>query len=195
MADVLFSFDPACEWTWRASRWLTEVAASRCLQIDWQSFSLLVHYADAVPENYRCILEASHGALRLVEALRAAGRTLDIARLYTELGTATHEAGHDLTRVVVRRAVEAADLTGCIAAVDDPSWDAAVRESHAAAFASAGPDVGSPVIRLPGSARGLFGPVLSRTPSGREAEELWDAVSALLRSDVFYELKRGRPQA
>jgi protein-disulfide isomerase-like protein with CxxC motif len=32
---VTFYFDPLCPWTWRASRWLTQVAEARGLDIEW----------------------------------------------------------------------------------------------------------------------------------------------------------------
>jgi 2-hydroxychromene-2-carboxylate isomerase len=192
MADVIFSFDPACDWTWRASRWLTEVAGRRGLDIDWQPFSFVVHYGADMPEDYRPMLEASHGALRLVEALRADGRSADVARFYTELGTAVHERGEQLTSDLVSDTAKASGVADQLDAVDDASWDAAVRESHDSAFASVGPDVGCPMIQLAGVERGLYGPVITEVPTGDDAIALWEAMTTLLRFPWFYELKRGR---
>lgn len=193
MADVVFFFDPACDWTWRGSRWLTEVADARGLEIEWQPFSFVVHYGDAVPEQHRAMLEASHGALRLVAALRAEKRNADVGRFYTELGSAVHEAGKTLDADLVASTAEASEVADHLAAIDDAGWDEAVRASHAAAMAAAGPDVGCPIIQLAGVERGLYGPVLTDIPSGDDASALWEAVTTLVRLGPFYELKRGRP--
>src|SRR5207248_3370907 len=87
MADVTFFFDPACPWTWRASRWLTQVAETRALAVDWRPMSLLVVNDGDVPDAAkRAKLQASHRLLRAVARLAAGGPSADLARRCTGVG-------------------------------------------------------------------------------------------------------------
>jgi len=132
--------------------------------------------------------------LRLVEALRADQRDADIGAFYTEIGTRTFEAGADLSDDIAVASADAAGIDDAKAIMDDESWDDAVRESHETALASAGPDIGSPVLWIEGAPRAVHGPVLAadRRPAGDEALSIWNAVVSLARSESFWELKRGR---
>jgi 2-hydroxychromene-2-carboxylate isomerase len=192
MADVIFFFDPECPWTWRAFRWLVEVARPRGLTVEWRPLSLAVLNEGDVPDQYRTVLEASHRALRLVEALRRAGHHDDVARFYTEIGTRAHERDESFTDELVGAAAEAAGVAGDLAALDDTGLDAAVQASTEAAVAAAGPGVGSPVLQLPGVERGLHGPILGEVPGEKDALALWDAIETLIHMSAFYEVKRGR---
>src|SRR5581483_7388078 len=167
MADVTFFFDPACPWTWRASRWLALVAETRGLGIDWRPLSLWVlNDRDVVEPVKRARLETSHRLLRVIAKLNEDGRQDDVARLYTETGTVVHE--------------------------NDQAFDTAIEASTAAAMAAAGPGVGSPVLLLAGAERGLHGPILGAVPDKTESMALWDAVSTLAPMTAFFEIKRGR---
>jgi 2-hydroxychromene-2-carboxylate isomerase len=192
MADVTFFFDPSCPWTWRASRWLTTVADARGVEIEWRPFSLLVLNDGKPDEKYRVAVEASHRALRLVERLYQAGRQADIARLYLAIGDLAHEGGAAVDDDLVAHAVRSAGLESEASALDDHALDAAVEASTKAAIASAGPDVGSPVLILAGAERGLHGPVLGAVPDKRGSLALWTAVEALAPVNDFFEIKRGR---
>ncbi|HVW32109.1 MAG TPA: DsbA family protein [Acidimicrobiia bacterium] len=191
MADVTFFFDPVCPWTWRASRWLTLVAESRGLDVEWRPVSLLVLNGGA-DEEHGAMLEASQRALRLVEHLHRAGRQAEIARLYTALGTAAHEHGLDFDDDLVDQALGQAGLDADRAALDDRSLDAGVEAATGAAMAAAGPGVGSPVLALPHAERGFHGPVLGAVPDKAESLALWDAIDALAPVTAFFELKRAR---
>jgi len=194
MADVMFSFDPACPWTWRASRWLSDVAEARGLDIEWRACSLAVlNKGGEVPDEWKAPVAAAGAALRLIEALRRDGRQADIARFYAELGSRTHDIDERLSAEAVRFAAEAAGLSGDLAALDDTTLDAAVEASTDAAMAAAGPGVGSPVVQLPDVERGLYGPILDAVPDKKDGQALWDAVETLVRMPAFAELKRGRP--
>ncbi|WP_422733053.1 DsbA family protein [Micromonospora sp. WMMD558] len=190
--DVTFFFDPACPWTWRTSRWLVAVADARNLRIEWRAFSLALLNEGNVPPERADAMTASSRALRLVEALRAEGRHDDAGHFYAELGTRTHDAGNRPDPTIVDAAVEAAGLGGAAAALDDERWDAAVRESHALAYTSVGPDAGSPVLMLPGAERGLHGPILTEVPGTDDALTIWDCTVPLMRLPTFHELKRAR---
>ncbi|WP_320065465.1 DsbA family protein [Micromonospora sp. RTGN7] len=190
--DATFFFDPACPWTWRTSRWLVAVADARGLTVEWRSFSLAILNEGKVAPQFAEAMAASGRALRLVEALRAEGRGDDTARFYAELGTRTHDASNPISDKLVEAAVEAAGLGDAAPALDDDRWDQAVRESHALAYSSAGPDIGSPVLTVPGAERGIHGPILTEVPGTEDALTLWDSLLPLLRLPAFHEIKRGR---
>ncbi|MDQ1515234.1 MAG: hypothetical protein QOE80_1064 [Actinomycetota bacterium] len=193
MADVTFFFDPACPWTWRASRWLTLVAEARALDIEWRPMSLLVVNGGDLPEQYREPVEASNRLLRVVEKLRQSGRQADITRLYRAVGELVHDHGTPLDDNVIGKVLEETGLADLRDTLRDVSLDAAVEASTAAALAAAGPGVGSPVLLPAGAERGLHGPVLGAVPEKAESLALWDAVEALVPIKDFFELKRGRP--
>ncbi|MEU4480224.1 DsbA family protein [Micromonospora sp. NPDC023966] len=190
--DATFFFDPACPWTWRASRWLVAVAEARGLRVEWRAFSLGILNEGRTTPEYAELMAASGRALRLVEALRAEGRHHDVARFYTELGVRSHDAGNPLSDKIVAAAVTAAGLEPAAPALDDEHWDRAVHESHALAYASAGPDIGSPVLMVPGTRRGIHGPILTEVPGVDDALTIWDSLLPLLRLETFHEVKRGR---
>ncbi|MGN9775884.1 DsbA family protein [Micromonospora sp. H33] len=190
--DVTFFFDPACPWTWRTSRWLVTVADARNLRIEWRAFSLAILNEGGIPPEHAKAMTASGRALRLVEALRAEGRHDDAGRFYAELGARTHDAGKPPGPKVVEAAVGAAGLGAAASALDDERWDEAVRESHGLAYASVGPDIGSPVLMVPGADRGLHGPILTEVPGTDDALTIWDCTIPLMRLPTFHELKRAR---
>jgi 2-hydroxychromene-2-carboxylate isomerase len=190
--DATYFFDPACPFTWRTSRWLVSVAPDRDVTVRWRAFSLSILNGDNVPDRYKPMMEASTRALRLVEALGADHRDATIAAFYTEIGARTFEAGAPLTDDIVEASAVAAGVEDPKAILDDASWDAAVRESHEEAFASAGPDIGSPVLMIEGGRRAVHGPIIGDVPDRDEALAIWDAVVPLARSATFFELKRGR---
>jgi hypothetical protein len=191
MADVTFFFDPVCPWTWRASRWLTTVAEARGLAVEWQPCSLLV-VNDGPDEEHGAELEASHRALRLVAYLRQEGRHDEIAGLYTAIGTLAHEEGYAFDDELIAQGVRTAGLAADGPALDEEALDGKVRLSTETALELAGPGVGSPVMTIPGAARGLHGPVLGAVPGKADALALWDAVDVMFRLPEFFEIKRGR---
>ena len=190
--QVTFFFDPGCPWTWRTSRWLVTAAPARDATVRWRAFSLAILNEGRIPEQFQTAMASSRRALRLVEGLRADGRHDDIGRFYTELGTRVHEDGEPLNDGTVDAAAQAAGIADAARVLDDPAWDDAVGQSHAAAMESAGPDIGSPVLAVEGVERGLHGPIVSQAPDGQEALRIWDAVVPLLHTPTFFEVKRGR---
>jgi 2-hydroxychromene-2-carboxylate isomerase len=190
--DATYYFDPACPFTWRTSRWLVAVAPERDVTVRWRAFSLLELNGDDIPEKYRGRVLASFRALRLVEALRADDRMDAASAFYTEIGTRVHEHGAALDDDLVDQAAKAAGIEDAKAVLDDERWDEAVRESHAAGLELAGPGVGSPVLHVEGAARGLHGPIIGDVPTGAEALAMFDSVVTLMRTDTFFEVKRGR---
>jgi hypothetical protein len=169
-----------------------QVSGQRDVSIRWRPFSLSILSGGDTPEQFRERVAAASRALRLVAALAEDQREDDIGRLYAEIGKRGHEADQPYTNALIDEAVEAAGLTAERTALDDPSRDAAVRRWHEEAFESAGPDIGSPVLCVAGAPRGVHGPILAEVPSAQESVALWDALVPIVRSEVFYELKRGR---
>jgi 2-hydroxychromene-2-carboxylate isomerase len=190
--EATYYFDPACPFTWRTSRWLVAVAPERGVTVRWRAFSLTILSGGNAPDEYKPMMEASSHALRLVEALAADHRDTDIAAFYTELGNRTFEADTMLSEDIVVASAEAAGIEDPKAILDDPAWDESVRASHEKAFASAGPDIGSPVLAIEGADRGIHGPIIDDVPPLAESLTIWDAVVPLARSRTFFEIKRGR---
>jgi predicted DsbA family dithiol-disulfide isomerase len=190
--EVTYFFDPACPFTWLTSRWLVAVAPERGVTVRWRPFSLAILNGDRVPEQYQPMMAASSRALRLVAALGAAQRDEAVGAFYTELGSRTFESSAPLSDDIVAAAAEAAGIDDAKSILDDESWDEPVRSSHEAALASAGPDIGSPVLQVEGCTRGVHGPIIGAVPGREEALAIWDATVPLVRSGTFFELKRGR---
>lgn len=183
-------FDPSCPWTWTTTRWLAEeVAPARDLDLRWHVMSLAVlNEGNDVPAAYAERLETAKRGVRLMAAVPAER----LGDVYAAVGTRVHRQGRALDAEVAREALTEVGLDPALAdALDDPSYDDAVRASHEQGQAAVGDAVGSPVLQLEGS-RAFFGPVLTPLPRGEEALELWDALAVLARSASFSELKRAR---
>jgi 2-hydroxychromene-2-carboxylate isomerase len=207
MADVEFFWDPVCPWAWITSRWVTEVAGQRQLDVDWRFISLRIvndaKYADGtLPERSRIGHEMGLRLLRVAAATREAQGRERLADLYTALGTRIHVDG---------RREELIDGTGIPGLLDelglpadladaagDEQWDDAIRADTETAIERAGQELGTPIVTFePPDGPSFFGPVINRIPHGEEALALWDSVSTVARFPGFSELKRsvrGRPQ-
>jgi len=193
-------FDPICPWCWNTSRWLVEVAGSRPdMTVEWRSFSLALKNADVdtlggappprvpptaasppptpVDERSRPPAERSLRMLRVVEAVRAAGRADAIGDLYTELGRRIH---HDEdSEFDVGDALEAVGLDRSLAdGADDASLEDVVRASMDEALDLAGDDVGVPVVAFDGT--GFFGPILVQVPTGGDGGRLRERCDEVL---------------
>ena len=68
--------------------------------------------------------------------------------------------------------------------------DDELRRSTQEALDLVGDEVGTPVIEVQGTA--FFGPVVTPTPRGQAAAQLWDGVLAVASTPGFYEIKRSR---
>jgi hypothetical protein len=193
MTDIRFFFDPACPWTWITARWVTEVAPHRNLSITWETFSLRYRNRDNPGYDWiRAELDAQYPALRIIEATRSQFGNEAVASLYTALGTLIHHQHDDnLTRLS-----EALAMAGLPAQLIDEganaSWDGAIETSTENGRALIGDDAGIPLIVVPDNPSILFGPVLSPTPTGPAAVELWDTFTVLGKFEGLYEIKRTR---
>jgi hypothetical protein len=194
---VQFWFDPACPFCWVTSRWLVRVAPHRGLDIEWLSISLLEKNGTREGEPFFAEVSASHGMLRVVEAVREAGHADRIGDLYTALGRALHV---DAVPVDLRAILSDLGIDKRLAsAADDSRHDLTIREAMDDGLALVGDAVGTPIIaveRSDGSGRvGLFGPVITRLPDVPASLRLWDGFIAMVETDGFYELKRTRAEA
>lgn len=186
-------FDPVCPFCWMTSRWLVRVAPHRDLDVEWLPISLLVKNDLKPGDRFFDECSRTHGMLRVVESLRAAGHAERIGELYTELGRHLHvrEDEPDLAAILTGLGLDVAHA----AAAEDERFDAAIRAAMDDGLALVGDDVGTPIIaltRADGSRMGLFGPVITELPDLEASLRLWDGFVAMTEIDGFFELKRTR---
>jgi len=188
---VDFWFDPLCPWAWITSRWMLEVEQVRPVKVDWHLMSLAYLNKDRdLGEQYNSMMEKAWGPVRVVAAATDAKGKDIILPLYTALGTHFHNNHEALGPEPIAAALDDIGLPDLISAATDPSWDAAIIESHEAGIGLVGMEVGTPVISVEGVA--FFGPVITPIPRGEEAAKLFDGVVLVAGIDGFYELKRTR---
>lgn len=190
MTTVDFWFDPTCPWAWMTSRWLTEVALQRELDIHWNILSLAVlNEGRELEPEYRAKIDKTWPTARVIAAL---GEDNDaVARLYTALGERIHHQERTDTEGIIREAIAECGLPAELATTAyTPEADDAMRASTRRALDLVGDDVGVPVIAINDVA--FFGPVLSPAPHGEEALRLWDGCVAVASVPGFFELKRSR---
>ncbi|MFJ5923659.1 disulfide bond formation protein DsbA [Kitasatospora sp. NPDC092948] len=196
-----FWFDPICPWAWMTSRWMLEVEQLRPVDVRWHvmSLSVLNEKRDDLPEQYREIMDAGWGPVRVLIAAAEAHGEQVLGRLYTELGLRFHNQGLPNTRETVVAALTAAGLPAELAdAADTDAHDEKLRASHAEGIGLVGQDVGTPVIAVEGpdgDRVAFFGPVVTPTPRGEAAARLWDGTLLVASTPGFYEIKRTRTAA
>ena len=196
---VDFYLDPGCPWTWLTSRWLVDVAEERDLQVRWRPFSLaLLNAGRPVPPHldtpaFRARSETAGRALRVITALARAGDDEAAGRFYAAFGRLFHDgdAAADEDAVVAAAAAVGIDPTVLDAAGSD-DVGSAIASGLEEALALAGPDVGSPVLRIDGAARGFHGPIMSPRITGEAGARLFDAIAVLQAEPALFEVKRGR---
>jgi hypothetical protein len=172
MTNADFWFDPACPFAWITSRWILEVEKVRDVEVTWQIMSLAFLNEDKdVPDEYRKFLETAWQPVRVLMAAEQKYGKEVLLPLYTAMGNRIHLEKQD-------------------DAMDDISYDEAIRASHRRGMEQVGNEVGTPTIAFEGAA--FFGPVISKAPRGEEAGKVWDACVTLSAYPHFYELKRAR---
>jgi len=190
---VDFWFDPSCPYTWITSRWLIEVTAVRPVEVRWRvmSLSVLNEGRDDNPEG-----EVGDSLWRPVRVCAAVEQQLGseaLGRFFTGMGEVLQNGDWGNMEA---QALAAADLPVELAEVaGSTEYDDVVRASHAEAMNLVGPDVGSPVIAVPGpdgERVAFFGPVVSPTPRGELAARLWDGLLLVAGVPGFAEIKRTR---
>ena len=187
-----FWFDPLCPWAWITSRWVLEVEKVRPVQARWHVMSLAVLNEDKdMPEKYKEFMKQAWGPVRVCIAAEQKFGPEVLLPLYTALGTRFHQEKAERDRGTIEAALAEAGLPVELAdAMDDDSYDEALRASHADGMDRVGYEVGTPVISVNGTS--FFGPVVSPIPRGEAAAQLWDGVLLVAGTDGFFELKRSR---
>ncbi|GAB3015958.1 thioredoxin-like reductase [Nocardioides flavus (ex Wang et al. 2016)] len=214
-SDIRFYFDPVCPFCWLTSKWVRMVQAERDLSVDWRFISLRlinqhIDYDAHFPPEYEAGHTAGLRLLRVVARARAEHGAAAVDSLQATLGAhvfdtppgdtdAEADPGRAGTREFLEPVLREVGLPTDLAdALDDPSWDEAIRADGDEALALTGKDVGTPIIHFePPDGVAFFGPVISRLPEPDRAGELWDHVVGLARFPGFAELKRSlreRPQ-
>jgi 2-hydroxychromene-2-carboxylate isomerase len=190
-----FWFDPLCPWAWITSRWMLEVEQVRDVEVRWHVMSLTIlnEAREDISEDYRNRIAKALGPVRVCIAAEQAHGNAVLGPLYTALGTRRHNQGEEFDRALIEAALAEVGLPVSLAdAMTDPSYDEAVRASHDTGMKPVGTDVGTPVIHVDGNA--FFGPVVTPTPRGEAAAQLWDGVLLVTTTPGFYEIKRSRDQ-
>ena len=194
MSNVDFWFDPRCPFAWITSRTMLEVEKVRDVKVTWRIMSLAHLNADkeGLSERYRESLKDGWGPVRVCMAVEQEYGQEKLAELYTAIGTRKHTEGREkLDRELIEEALEEIGVPVALAdAMDDSSYDDAIKKSHHQGMDQVGDDVGTPTIAVDGHA--FFGPVLSRIARGEDAGRIWDAAVALSSVPYFFELKRTR---
>jgi protein-disulfide isomerase-like protein with CxxC motif len=193
MTNVDFWFDPLCPFAWITSRTVLEAEQVRDIEVTWRVMSLAYLNQDKdIPASYREILEDAWQPVRVCMAVEQEYGQEKLAELYTALGTRKHTEGRErLDRALIEDALEAIGVPRALAdAMDDDSFDDAIRKSHHAGMDQVGHEVGTPTVAIEGQA--FFGPVLTRIARGEDAGRIWDGAVALSSFPYFAELKRSR---
>jgi len=187
-----FWFDPACPFAWITSRWILEVEKVRDVEVTWRIMSLAYLNEDKdIPDDYRAMLSTAWQPVRVCQAVSEQFGQEKLAALYTALGTRRHVEKKEYGRDVIEEALAEVGLPAELAdAMDDSSYDDAIKKSHHLGMDQVGNDVGTPTIAMNGSA--FFGPVISKAPKGEEAGKLWDGFQLVTAYPYVYELKRAR---
>ncbi|HVT65930.1 MAG TPA: DsbA family protein [Mycobacteriales bacterium] len=189
-----FWFDTLCPWAWLTSRWMLEVEQVRDVKVRWRPMSLaILNEGRDLPQDYLDRIALGWGPMRVCVAAQQAHGPEVVGPLYTALGTRFHPEKLPKDRPTIEAAIAEAGLPAdLIDAMDDTSYDEAVRTSHDEGMALVGQDVGTPIIRVGGAA--FFGPVVTPVPRGEAAGKLWDGVLLVAQTPGFYEIKRTRDQ-
>ncbi len=182
---------------------MVDVQRQRAYDVTWRFISLAVlneqQTADWYTPEYRRGHLAGLECLRVADAVRLAEGNDAVGRLYTALGTGIHverqrEGLRSDTAAFIADSLDRAGIDRGYAEHHlDDTHDAHIRAETALALERTGKDVGTPIITFrPGAdnENSLFGPVISKAPTGEDAVKLWDAIELIATSPGFAELKR-----
>jgi hypothetical protein len=146
--------------------------------------------------SYAGISQRGHRMLRVMESVRSSDGDERAFDWYWESGSRIHQLGDpefDFGDALEQLGLDRSHS----AAAADTAWDTEIRSRMDAGLELVGDDVGTPIIAFlcdDGVKRGIFGPVISRMPTGDQALALWDAMETVATMDGFWELKRTRTE-
>ena len=169
------------------ARWVVDVVQPECdLNITWQPISLLFKNNPPEDSDYFAPVNHTHKLLRVFEALNDAEGNDAAFKFYWEGGRHIHHDGdHEVTAETI---LAGAGLDKSFAsAYDDDRWDGVIREKMGVGLGLVGADVGTPIIGFDSDHGkvGIFGPVISHAPQGKEGLALWDAMITMATMDGF----------
>ena len=177
----------------------------RDVEVKFQPMSLSVlNEGRDLDPAYREKMDAAWAPARVATAIWQE-HPEKLSAWYTAMGTKIHNEQradatdpHGYDELIAESLEEAelpADLAkvGHLAADDEGSYEAQLRESQDKAIELVGDEVGTPVVQLGDVA--FFGPVITRIPRGEEAGKMFDASVTLAANPHFFELKRSRTEA
>lgn len=191
---VRFWVDPICPWCWTTSQWIRRIANEKDLEITWEPISLLVKNEVQSDNSSYERVAWTHGLLRVMESVRAAGHEARLGDLYTEYGRRIHHDGERNWDPALALKSVGLDESHASAA-DDEACDIALLQRMNEGLALVGDDVGTPIIafrRPDGQEMAMFGPVITKAPNHDDGLAMWDAFVTLTSLDEFWELKRTR---
>jgi 2-hydroxychromene-2-carboxylate isomerase len=190
---IRFLFDPICPWAYQASLWIREVVKVRPLNIEWGLLSLEFINRDVKDDEYLAPLRRIRRTFRLLEQTRQFGGNQALDDLYLAIGEARHERNRSLTdNKMLEKALTSAGLP--VSLLEETRTNHEIDEQLENAYeqAVALGAFGVPTLFLNDGQTPFYGPLIEIVPTGEEAGQLWDHISALISLPYFYELKRGR---
>ncbi len=172
--DLHFYFDPVCPFAWLTSKWVRTVAAQRDYRVDWRFISLRIlnaniDYADALsrlstrratPRAFGCCgwprgcARSTAGRRSGHSTRRSVARLFDVSTTSTAFRRRTRAHGTFSSRSwsTLGLSAELAD------ALDDDTFDDAIRAETEEALALTGRDVGTPILHFqPPGGTAFFG--------------------------------------
>ena len=152
--------------------------------------NLVQREGKGLSDDYRELMTKAWGPVRVCAAAAEYGGGV-LGPLYTAIGTRLHNQNRRDDPTVITEALAVAGLPDSLAsAATSTEFDRLIKDSHDEAFNEVGLDVGTPILRIGGTA--LFGPVVTPAPRGEAAGRLWDGLVMVASTDGFFELKRSR---
>ncbi|SDQ38159.1 MULTISPECIES: DsbA family protein [Tsukamurella] len=181
--------DPVCPYSWTTAQWLL-AAVDNPNELQWKQMSLaLLNEGRELPEPARKRMQDSRAAGRLFASL---ARELDSERMWQALRTFSdqyHRDGGTIDDQSVREMLLELDLPAHhISSIDDPTFDAAVRDAHTLSQEAAGESAGSPLIGIGETV--FHGPVLTAIPAPTAARDLLTALETLATVETFASVQR-----
>jgi len=190
---IRFLFDPICPWAYQASLWIREVVKVRPLYIEWGLLSLEFINRDVKDDEYLAPLRRIRRTFRLLEQARQVGGNQALDDLYLAIGEARHERNRSLTdKKMLEKALTSAGLSVSLFEETRTNHEIDEQLENAYKQAVALGAFGVPTLFLDDGHTPFYGPLIEIVPTGEEAGQLWDHISALISLPYFYELKRGR---
>jgi protein-disulfide isomerase-like protein with CxxC motif len=189
---VQFWFDPICPWAWMTSRWVDEVARQRPIDVTWKVMSLAyLNHGRDLPAEYQDFMQRGWGPVRVFTAARLQHGRDVVKPLYDAVGHHIHPGEREDWLDVLGEALADVGLpTDLLQAAGSDALDDELKAEHHDGMDRVGTDVGTPVIAVGDVA--FFGPIVSPTPRGAAALQLWDGVLAVAGTEGFFEIKRTR---